>query len=81
MKIPTKNVIDFTDNDEEGIIAREQYKTNNHVLEFVELLRSGYVFPPIEITKNNILIDGMHRLMAHRILNIENIDVEIIDYA
>jgi len=37
--------------------------------------------PPIIVTKNMVLVDGYHRLLAHRVEGHEEIEVEIIDVA
>ncbi len=75
MKVLVKNIIDFPKGDLEGNIAREKYKTCDHVLEFVELMKNGVKFPPLEISKNNFLLDGMHRLTAYKLLGIKEIDI------
>jgi len=74
-KIKVKDIIDFPEGDSEGDIAREGYKTNEHVLEIVELMKKGVKFPSIEIHNNNILVDGIHRLTAYKLLRIKEIEV------
>ena len=69
-------IIDFPPRDIEGDRAREMYKTNERVLEFVDLMRGGVKFPPIEITEDGVLIDGMHRLAAYKLLGKKDIEVE-----
>lgn len=74
MKILISKVIDFPKGDKEGNIARELYKTNEHVLQFVSLLKRGILFPPIVLNKNNYLSDGMHRLTAYKLLGKRKIE-------
>ena len=35
--------------------------------------------PPILISKNNILIDGYHRIQAHKLEELDEIDADVFD--
>lgn len=77
MEVAIEFIKDFGENDEEGVIAREEYKSSRKVLKYLDLMRKGVKFPPISILKNGSLMDGMHRLTAYRLLGTKRLEVEI----
>lgn len=63
-----------------AITQNKQKVEENHVLEFVEILESGKKLPPIKLRKSGdayILVDGRHRLAAHKALGLDSIDATL----
>lgn len=51
------------------------------VKEFAELLKEGVKFDPIKVTKESVVLDGIHRLKAHELAGLDEIEVEIVEDA
>lgn len=52
---------------------------DDHVLFLAGLLEGGVKLPPIEITKDNVVVDGRHRIEAHKIVDRDEIDYKVVD--
>jgi len=64
---------------EEKVYPRTQWKTDT-VNRYVDALESGDVFPPIIVEKeSDLLLDGKHRLEAHKKAGRETIEVQKVD--
>ncbi len=50
----------------------------DHVLYLAELLQNGKKLTPIKITADNTVIDGRHRVEAHELNDLTEIDAELI---
>jgi len=62
------------------ITQNKQQTVEDHVLEFVEILEAGGCLPPItlrEIPPGYLLVDGRHRLAAHKLLGRTTIKARI----
>lgn len=62
------------------IISNKQCVSGDHITDFVELLEQGKQLPPITVRRGAgfyVLVDGRHRLAAHRIMNIKYIKANI----
>jgi len=62
------------------ITVNKQATEEDHVLEFVELLERGWKYPPIVVRKQGstyVLVDGRHRLAAHKVLGLKFIRARI----
>jgi len=69
-------------------IAIKELKTNlfvrssldqDWVLQLAELIEHGVKLPPIKINKQNQVIDGRHRIEAHELNNLTEIEYELVD--
>ena len=52
-----------------------------HALYLAELVKNGVALPPIEITVDLTVIDGRHRIEAHELNNLAEIDAVVVDVA
>lgn len=60
------------------VFDKSLYPRDNFDNELVNTYRTSIeLLPPIKITENHILIDGYHRLLAHRLEKKEEIEAEI----
>lgn len=62
------------------ITVNKQAVGEDHVLDFVELLEAGKRLPPITLRREGIgyvLVDGRHRLLAHKKLGLIAITARI----
>lgn len=58
-----------------------QALNEDHVQYMGELIESGVVLPPIKITRDNVVVDGRHRIAAHELNDKTMIEAEIVDVA
>jgi hypothetical protein len=63
---------------QENLFVRTHLNVD-HAQYLATLLEAGQRLPPIRITPSKILIDGRHRLHAHRLLNRQAVEVEYSD--
>lgn len=62
------------------IIVNKQPVEGEHVEEFIELLETGKRLPPVTVRKvegGYVLVDGRHRLLAHKTLGITHISARV----
>lgn len=74
MKVQTKDVVV-----DKNLYPRNQSYWITEV-KYAEALKSGARFPPIELAERNnqlVLIDGLHRLNAHKLNKADNIEANI----
>ncbi len=60
-----------------GFYVRQKLD-ENHALLFAELLEAGKKLPAIKITEDGTVVDGRHRIEAHEILRLPEIEVEVV---
>ncbi len=53
----------------------------DHALHLAELIEGGVKLPPITITAKKVLVDGRHRVEAHEVNNLTEIDAEVVEFA
>jgi len=56
-----------------------QHTNDDHVIHLAGLIRDGVKLPPILVTREDVVIDGRHRLHAHRLCDKAGIEVEYVD--
>jgi hypothetical protein len=52
---------------------------DDRVLFFVELIEAGEELPPLQVTRDMVLIDGRHRLEAYEFCDKADVRVELVD--
>ncbi len=63
---------------QKNLFVRQELN-EDHALYLAELLENGMELPPIEITKDRIIIDGRHRIEAYELLNRKQIPAMVVD--
>ena len=82
MSIPTmpgtviviKKIADLKEN-----LFVRQALNQDHAIHLAELIEGGTKLPPIKITKDGTIVDGRHRVEAHHLLNLTEIEAVIVD--
>lgn len=74
MKTKTVKIADLSTN----LFVRWQLN-QDHAIHLGELLAEGVKLPPIEITKDNMVIDGRHRIEAHDLNRHDTIEATVVD--